>query len=81
LRASTLKAGYRTDFVAVPGGIEPLTLADLMPKDFNFFRRRLEGLMRRTAPGGSSRSRIRIARGTSRAARANDARHTRTTDC
>ena len=25
-----LKAGYRTDFVAVPGGIEPLTLADLM---------------------------------------------------
>ena len=40
-----LKAGYRTDFVAVPGGIEPLTLADLMPKDFNFFRRRLEGLI------------------------------------
>ena len=40
-----LKAGYRTDFVAVPGGIEPLTLADLMPKDFNFFRRRLEALV------------------------------------
>jgi hypothetical protein len=40
-----LKAGHRTDFVAVPGGIEPLTLADLMPKDFNFFRRRLEGLI------------------------------------
>ena len=40
-----LKAGPRTDFVAVPGGIEPLTLFDLMPKDFNFFRRRLEALV------------------------------------
>lgn len=40
-----LKAGTRTDFVAVPGGIEPLTLFDLVPKDFNFFRRRLEGLI------------------------------------
>ena len=40
-----LKAGARTDFVAVPGGIEPLTLADLVPKDFNFFRRRLESLV------------------------------------
>jgi hypothetical protein len=29
----------------VPGGIEPLTLVDLMPKDFNFFRRRLEALV------------------------------------
>jgi hypothetical protein len=29
----------------VPGGIEPLTLFDLLPKDFNFFRRRLEGLV------------------------------------
>jgi hypothetical protein len=38
-------AGPRTDFVAVPGGIEPLTLVDLMPKDFNFFRRRLEALV------------------------------------
>jgi hypothetical protein len=40
-----LGAGPRTDFVAVPGGIEPLTQADLMPKDFNFFRRRLEALV------------------------------------
>jgi hypothetical protein len=40
-----LGAGDRTDFVAVPGGIEPLTLLDLVPKDFNFFRRRLEGLV------------------------------------
>jgi len=40
-----LNAGPRTDFVAVPGGIEPLTLVDLVPKDFNFLRRRLEGLV------------------------------------
>lgn len=40
-----LKAGDRTDFLAVPGGIEPMTLFDLVPKDFNFFRRRLEGLV------------------------------------
>ena len=40
-----LKAGPRTDFLAVPGGIEPLTLVDLVPKDFNFFRRRLESLV------------------------------------
>ena len=40
-----LKAGHRTDFVAVPGGIEPMTLFDLVPKDFNFFRRRLEALV------------------------------------
>ncbi len=40
-----LRAGPRTDFVAVPGGIEPLTLVDLVPKDFNFLRRRLEGLV------------------------------------
>jgi hypothetical protein len=40
-----LKAGPRTDFVAVPGGIEPLTLIDLIPKDFNFLRRRLEALV------------------------------------
>jgi hypothetical protein len=39
-----LKTGA-TDFVAVPGGIEPLTLFDLVPKDFNFLRRRLEGLV------------------------------------
>lgn len=40
-----LGAGDRTDFMAVPGGIEPMSLSDLMPKDFNFFRRRLEGLV------------------------------------
>ena len=40
-----LGAGQRTDFMAVPGGIEPLTLADITPKDFNFFRRRLEALV------------------------------------
>lgn len=40
-----LKAGPQTDFVCVPGGIEPLTLIDLVPKDFNFFRRRLQALI------------------------------------
>jgi hypothetical protein len=40
-----LKAGTRTDFLAVPGGIEPMTLIDLVPKDFNFFRRRLEAMV------------------------------------
>ena len=40
-----LEAGTRTDFFAVPGGIEPMTLFDLVPKDFNFFRRRIEGLV------------------------------------
>jgi carbonic anhydrase len=40
-----LGAGPRTDFVAVPGGIEPLTLGELVPKDFSFLRRRLEGLI------------------------------------
>jgi hypothetical protein len=47
-----LKAGTRTDFVAVPGGIEPMTLFDLVPKDFNFFKRRIEGLV---ASHGTSR--------------------------
>jgi hypothetical protein len=42
---SHLRAGTRTDFIAVPGGIEPLTLADFVPKDFNFFRRRLEAMI------------------------------------
>ena len=40
-----LKASLHADFLAVPGGIEPLTLFDLVPKDFNFFRRRLESLI------------------------------------
>jgi hypothetical protein len=34
------------DLVMVPGGAEPLALADLIPKDFNFLRRRLEMLVR-----------------------------------
>ena len=40
-----LNAGTLTDFMAVPGGIEPLTLFDHVPKDFNFFRRRIEALV------------------------------------
>jgi len=43
--ASHLGADLHADFLAVPGGIEPLTLVDLVPKDFNFFRRRLESLV------------------------------------
>jgi hypothetical protein len=34
------------DMVEVPGGVEPLTLLDLVPKDFNFLRRRVEMLVR-----------------------------------
>jgi hypothetical protein len=41
-----LEAGPNSDFMAVPGGIEPLTLFDFVPKDFNFFRRRLEALVK-----------------------------------
>jgi hypothetical protein len=33
------------DLIEVPGGAEPLALLDLIPKDFNFFRRRLEMLV------------------------------------
>jgi hypothetical protein len=40
-----LRTSPHTDFMAVPGGIEPLTLVDLIPKDFNFFRRRIESLV------------------------------------
>jgi hypothetical protein len=47
-----LSAGPNSDFMAVPGGIEPLTLGDWVPKDFNFFRRRLEAL---TADHGTRR--------------------------
>ena len=36
-------AGY--DLLMVPGGAEPLALADLVPKDFNFLRRRLDMLV------------------------------------
>ncbi|MBI3449734.1 MAG: hypothetical protein HY049_12565 [Acidobacteria bacterium] len=42
---SRLGAEAHYDIVAVPGGIEPLTLIDLVPKDFNFLRRRLETLV------------------------------------
>jgi hypothetical protein len=34
------------DLLMVPGGAEPLALADLIPKDFNFLRRRLDMLVR-----------------------------------
>lgn len=40
-----LGADLHADFLAVPGGIEPLTLFDRVPKDFSFFRRRLEALV------------------------------------
>jgi len=40
-----LGIGPNGDYMAVPGGVEPLTLLDLLPKDFNFFRRRLEALV------------------------------------
>ena len=40
-----LAAGERTDYVAVPGGIEPMTLSDRVPKDFNFFRRRITSVI------------------------------------
>src|SRR3972149_6473302 len=40
-----LKMDLHADFLAVPGGIEPLTLFDLVPKDFNFLRRRLESVI------------------------------------
>ena len=43
----SLKAGHRTDWLCVPGGVEPLTLLDFVPKDFNFMRRRLEGLVQK----------------------------------
>jgi hypothetical protein len=43
--ANYLHAELLTDIMAVPGGVEPLTLMDLVPKDFNFFRRRLEALV------------------------------------
>ncbi len=33
------------DLLMVPGGAEPLALADLIPKDFNFLRRRLDMLV------------------------------------
>jgi len=41
-----LGADAHTDMLIVPGGIEPLTLADAVPKDFNFLRRRLDLVMR-----------------------------------
>jgi hypothetical protein len=34
------------DLLMVPGGAEPLALADLIPKDFSFLRRRLDMLVR-----------------------------------
>jgi len=40
-----LKAEPHYDILAVPGGIEPLTLFDFVPKDFSLLRRRLESLV------------------------------------
>jgi hypothetical protein len=40
-----LEDGTPIDIVAVPGGIEPLALMDLDPKDFNFLRRRLQAVI------------------------------------
>jgi hypothetical protein len=42
---SALRAEGHYDIVAVPGGIEPLTLMEFVPKDFSFLRRRLESLV------------------------------------
>lgn len=44
--ANALKVDSAYDLVMVPGGAEPLALADLIPKDFSFLRRRLEMLVR-----------------------------------
>ena len=38
-----IDSGY--DLLMVPGGAEPLALANLIPKDFSFLRRRLEMLV------------------------------------
>ena len=44
--ADALKVDPAYDLLMVPGGAEPLALADLIPKDFSFLRRRLEMLVR-----------------------------------
>jgi hypothetical protein len=44
--ANALKIDAAYDLLMVPGGAEPLALADLIPKDFNFLRRRLDMLVR-----------------------------------
>jgi len=44
--ANALKIDPAYDLLMVPGGAEPLALADLIPKDFNFLRRRLDLLVR-----------------------------------
>jgi len=44
--ANGLKTGPAYDLLMIPGGVEPLALADLIPKDFNFLRRRLDMLVR-----------------------------------
>jgi len=61
-----LEAGPCTDFMAVPGGIEPMTLADDVPKDFNFFRRPSRPSSRPTARAASSSLPTRTAHGISR---------------
>jgi hypothetical protein len=44
--ANGLHVDAAYDLLMVPGGAEPLALADLIPKDFNFLWRRLEMLVR-----------------------------------
>jgi hypothetical protein len=44
--SNALKIDPAYDLLMVPGGAEPLALADLIPKDFNFLRRRLDMLVR-----------------------------------
>jgi hypothetical protein len=44
--ANGLRIDPAHDLLRVPGGAEPLALGDLIPKDFNFLRRRLEMLVR-----------------------------------
>ena len=43
--AAHLGTTCHADIISVPGGIEPLTLMDVVPKDFSFLRRRLEALV------------------------------------
>jgi hypothetical protein len=43
--ANALKIDSAYDLLMVPGGAEPLALANLIPKDFNFLRRRLDMLV------------------------------------
>ena len=43
--AMRLGVGPNGDFMAVAGGVEPLSLLETRPQDYDFFRRRLEALV------------------------------------